>query len=486
MVVASNVDVVMPQMGSSVTEGTISRWLKQVGDTVQADETIVEISTDKVDTEVPAPTAGVVLELLVAEGVTVDVGTRIAVLSTDLSAKPAAAPVAAPPAEVAAPVAAEPVAAPVAAEPVAAPVAAVAAAPAVAERALVTQLAATGEDRAFVSPVVARMVAEHQLDITQIDGTGRGGRVTKKDVENFLAAHASGGGYAAPMAESTAITAPAVAPVAAPPAHKAPAQAPAAPAAALPAAPAAAMPAAPAGNREEIYTFSRVRQVTAKHMRESIETAAHVTQVWEVDLGRVTDIRNRLKPKFKNDYGVSLSFLPFVMRATVEAMAAWPWMNAEVRENDAVIKRYVNLGMAVSVDDGKGLMVPAIKNAETLNLLGLAQAVADLAVRGRSKKLTIDDLTGGTFTITNPGVFGSLYGTPILPVGQVGILDTGAIVRRPMVVEGPDGSEAIAIRPMMYLSISYDHRLIDGAYASQFMAQIRTNLQTWDEEAYGA
>ncbi|MSO47534.1 MAG: 2-oxo acid dehydrogenase subunit E2 [Thermoleophilia bacterium] len=460
MVVASNVDVVMPQMGSSVTEGTISRWLKQVGDTVQADETIVEISTDKVDTEVPAPTAGVVLELLVAEGVTVDVGTRIAVLSTDLSAKPAAAPVAAPPAEVAA------------------PVAAVAAAPAVAERALVTQLAATGEDRAFVSPVVARMVAEHQLDITQIDGTGRGGRVTKKDVENFLAAHASGGGYAAPMAESTAITAPAVAPVVAPPAHKAPAQAPAAPAAAL--------PAAPAGNGEEIYTFSRVRQVTAKHMRESIETAAHVTQVWEVDLGRVTDIRNRLKPKFKNDYGVSLSFLPFIMRATVEAMAAWPWMNAEVRENDAVIKRYVNLGMAVSVDDGKGLMVPAIKNAETLNLLGLAQAVADLAVRGRSKKLTIDDLTGGTFTITNPGVFGSLYGTPILPVGQVGILDTGAIVRRPMVVEGPDGSEAIAIRPMMYLSISYDHRLIDGAYASQFMAQIRTNLQTWDEEAYGA
>lgn len=476
MAVASNVDVVMPQMGSSVTEGTISRWLKQVGDTVQADETIVEISTDKVDTEVPSPTAGVVMELLVAEGVTVDVGTRIAVLSTDLSATPsAAAPVAVPPAEVAAPVEA----APVAAAPVEA--AAVAAAPVT-----VTQLPASGEDRAFVSPVVARMVAEHQLDIAQIAGTGRGGRVTKKDVENFLAARASGGGYAAPMAEPTAVAPPAAAaPVATPPAAASPVAAPPA-AAPTPAAPAAAVAAAPAGNGEEIYTFSRVRQVTAKHMRESIETAAHVTQVWEVDLGRVTDIRNRLKPKFKSDYGVSLSFLPFIMRATVEAMAAWPWMNAEVRENDAVIKRYVNLGMAVSVDDGKGLMVPAIKNAETLNLLGLAQAVADLAVRGRSKKLTIDDLTGGTFTITNPGVFGSLYGTPILPVGQVGILDTGAIVRRPMVVEGPDGSEAIAIRPMMYLSISYDHRLIDGAYASQFMAQIRTNLQTWDEEAYGA
>ena len=479
MAVASSVDVVMPQMGSSVTEGTISRWLKQVGDTVQADETIVEISTDKVDTEVPSPTAGVVMELLVAEGVTVDVGTRIAVLSTDLSATPAAAaPVAAPPAEVAAPVEAAPVAA---APPVMA--AAVEAPPVVAAPEPVTQLPTSGEDRAFVSPVVARMVAEHQLDIAQVAGTGRGGRVTKKDVENFLAARASGGGYAAPMAEPTAV-APA-APVAAPPAAVPPVAAPPA-AAPAPAAPAAAVAAAPAGTGEEIYTFSRVRQVTAKHMRESIETAAHVTQVWEVDLGRVTDIRNRLKPKFKNDYGVSLSFLPFIMRATVDAMAAWPWMNAEIRENDAIIKRYVNLGMAVSVDDGKGLMVPAIKNAETLNLLGLAQAVADLAVRGRSKKLTIDDLTGGTFTITNPGVFGSLYGTPILPVGQVGILDTGAIVRRPMVVEGPDGSEAIAIRPMMYLSISYDHRLVDGAYASQFMAQIRTNLQTWDEEAYGA
>ena len=479
MAVASNVDVVMPQMGSSVTEGTISRWLKQVGDTVQADETIVEISTDKVDTEVPSPSAGVVMELLVAEGVTVDVGTRIAVLSTDLSATPsAAAPVAAPPAEVAAPVEAPPVAAaPVAAAPVEA-------APVAAASEPVTQLPTSGEDRAFVSPVVARMVAEHQLDIAQIAGTGRGGRVTKKDVENFLAARASGGAYAAPMAEPTAVAPPAAAaPVATPPAAPPPA---AAPMPAAPAAPAAAVAAAPAGNGEEIYTFSRVRQVTAKHMRESIETAAHVTQVWEVDLGRVTDIRNRLKPKFKNDYGVSLSFLPFIMRATVDAMAAWPWMNAEIRENDAIIKRYVNLGMAVSVDDGKGLMVPAIKNAETLNLLGLAQAVADLAVRGRSKKLTIDDLTGGTFTITNPGVFGSLYGTPILPVGQVGILDTGAIVRRPMVVEAPDGSEAIAIRPMMYLSISYDHRLVDGAYASQFMAQIRTNLQTWDEEAYGA
>ncbi len=458
MAVASNFDVVMPQMGSSVTEGTISRWLKQVGDTVQADETIVEISTDKVDTEVPSPAAGVIMELLVAEGVTVDVGTPIAVLSTDLTATPVAAAPTTTPIVAAVP---EPLVAVLISEE-SAPVAAVAAP--------VTQLPGDGEGRAFVSPVVARMVAEHQLTLSTIAGTGRGGRVTKADVENFLAARASGGGYAAPLAEPTAV---AVTPTA-----------PATPAA--PAAPAPAVAGASAAAGEEIYSFSRVRQVTAKHMRESIETAAHVTQVWEVDLGRVTDIRTRLKPKFKNDYGVNLSFLPFIMRATVEAMAAWPWMNAEVRGNEAIIKRYINLGMAVSVDDGKGLLVPAIKNAESLNLLGLARAVKDLADRARTKKLNIDDLTGGTFTITNPGVFGSLYGTPILPVGQVGILDTGAIVRRPMVVEGPDGTEAIAIRPMMYLSISYDHRLVDGAYASQFMAQIRTNLQTWDEEAYGA
>jgi 2-oxoglutarate dehydrogenase E2 component (dihydrolipoamide succinyltransferase) len=480
MAVASNVDVVMPQMGSSVTEGTISRWLKQVGDTVAADETIVEISTDKVDTEVPSPAGGVIIEILVAEGVTVDVGTRIAVLSTDPNATPAApaAPAApAPPApEPVAAAPAPPVEAPAPAAPVepAAPAAPVA--------------AGDGEGRAFVSPVVARMLAEHGLDIAQITGSGRGGRVTKKDVEAFLAARASGGALAAPAAEPTAVVAPAPTPAApaAPPAAApaAPAPAAAAPAPAAPAPPAAAPAALAAG--EEVYTFSRVRQVTAKHMRESIDTAAHVTQVWEVDLGRVTEIRSRLKPKFQKDYGVNLSFLPFIMRATVDAIAAWPWMNAEVREGEALIKRYVNLGMAVAVDDGKGLLVPSIKNAETLNLLGLAQAVKDFADRGRAKQLTIDDLTGGTITITNPGVFGSLYGTPIIPVGQVGILDTGAIVRRPMVVAGPDGSEAIAIRPMMYISLSFDHRLIDGAYASQFMAQVKQNLETWDEEAFGA
>jgi 2-oxoglutarate dehydrogenase E2 component (dihydrolipoamide succinyltransferase) len=474
MAVASTIDVVMPQMGSSVTEGTISRWLKQVGDAVQADETIVEISTDKVDTEVPSPGAGVVIELLVAEGVTVEVGTRIAVLSTD----PSAVPVAAPPAAAPAPPVAEAPAAPAPVAPVPAAPAPVAAAPVGDE---------DGEGRAFVSPVVARMLAEHSLDITQITGTGRSSRVTKKDVEGFLAAQASGGSLAAPSAEPTAVVAPpAAAPPAAPAAPVAAPAAPAAPVAAPAAAPAAPAAAVVAGVGEEIYTFSRVRQVTAKHMRESINTAAHVTQVWEVDLGRVTEIRSQLKPKFKATHGVNLSFLPFIMKATVDAIALWPWMNAEVREGEAVIKRYVNLGMAVAVDDGKGLLVPSIKNAESLNLLGLAQAVADFAVRGRGKKLGIDDLMGGTFTITNPGVFGSLYGTPIIPVGQVGILDTGAIVRRPMVVSGPEGGEAIAIRPMMYISLSFDHRLIDGAYASQFMAQVKQNLETWDAEAFGA
>jgi 2-oxoglutarate dehydrogenase E2 component (dihydrolipoamide succinyltransferase) len=406
------------------------------------------------------------------------VGTRIAVLSTDPSAVPVAAPPAAAPVAAPAPPVAEAPAAPAPVAPVPAAPAPVAAAPVGDE---------DGEGRAFVSPVVARMLAEHSLDITQITGTGRSSRVTKKDVEGFLAAQASGGSLAAPSAEPTAVVAPpAAAPPAAPAAPVAAPAAPAAPVAAPAAAPAAPAAAVVAGVGEEIYTFSRVRQVTAKHMRESINTAAHVTQVWEVDLGRVTEIRSQLKPKFKATHGVNLSFLPFIMKATVDAIALWPWMNAEVREGEAVIKRYVNLGMAVAVDDGKGLLVPSIKNAESLNLLGLAQAVADFAVRGRGKKLGIDDLMGGTFTITNPGVFGSLYGTPIIPVGQVGILDTGAIVRRPMVVSGPEGGEAIAIRPMMYISLSFDHRLIDGAYASQFMAQVKQNLETWDAEAFGA
>ena len=492
---ASKIDVVMPQMGSSVTEGTIIRWLKQVGETVQADETIVEISTDKVDTEVPSPVTGVVMEIVAAEGVTVEVGVRIAVLSTDLSATPTATPPKAPIAiePTPAPVAAAPTPAPVVAAPTPAPVVAAptpAAVQAVAPVSVVAPAVVSvddGAERAFVSPVVARMVTEHNLNLSQIVGTGRGGRVTKMDVENHLAARASGGGFAAPSAEPTAVAVSAAAAVAAPVAVTAPvavSAAPVAPVVSVPSPP--TTPTTAAGAGEEIYTFSRVRLVTAKHMRQSLDTAAHVTQVWEADLGRVTDLRSRLKPKFQKDYGVSLSFLPFIMRATIDAMAAWPWINAEVRDGEAIIKRYVNLGMAVSVDDGKGLLVPSIKHAETLNLLGLTQAVKDLAERARAKKLTIDDLSGGTFTITNPGVFGSLYGTPILPVGQVGILDTGAIVRRPMVVAGPDGSEAIAIRPMMYLSISYDHRLVDGAYASQFMAQVRTNLQTWDEEAYGA
>ncbi len=242
----------------------------------------------------------------------------------------------------------------------------------------------------------------------------------------------------------------------------------------------------PTGPLEEIYRFSTIRKVIAKHMTESLQEHAHVTQIVEVDMTRVVGLRKQLKPQFEKTYGVGLSFLPFIMRAVVDGIARWPWLNAEVRGDEAVIKRYVNMGMAVAIDDGKGLLVPVIRNAEQLNLVGLSRAIVDLAGRARSKQLTPDEMSGVTFTITNPGVFGTLVGTPIIPHGSVGIIDTGALVKRPVVVTDEDGNDSIAIRSMMYLSISFDHRLVDGAYGAQFMQQVKRNLETWGVEAYGA
>ena len=463
MAVGSTVDVVMPQMGVSVSEGTVSRWLKAVGDRVEADETIVEISTDKVDTEVPAPAAGTVTEILVPEGETVPVETRLAVIQTGDGPAPEASDEAPEPPAAEAVTEEQPAAE---AEP-----AAETPAPA-AEPVHANGHDGDGDDsmRQVMSPVVARMVAEHGLDIGQIPGTGRGGRVTKRDVEAYLGQDAS---------------APAAAPAATP---SAPSTAPPAPSAA-PAAPApraAEPPLVPSGPLEEIYRFSTIRKVIAKHMTESLQEHAHVTQIVEVDMTRVVGLRKQLKPQFEKTYGVGLSFLPFIMRAVVDGIARWPWLNAEVRGDEAVIKRYVNMGMAVAIDDGKGLLVPVIRNAEQLNLVGLSRAIVDLAARARSKQLTPDEMSGVTFTITNPGVFGTLVGTPIIPHGSVGIIDTGALVKRPVVVTDEDGNDSIAIRSMMYLSISFDHRLVDGAYGAQFMQQVKRNLETWGVEAYGA
>jgi pyruvate dehydrogenase E2 component (dihydrolipoamide acetyltransferase) len=460
------VDVVMPQMGVSVSEGTITRWAKQVGEHVDADETIVEISTDKVDTEVPSPSSGIVTEILVAEGETVDVGTRIAVISpgdgASAEAPAAPAPIAesAPPAPPAPPASEAPAAAAAPAAP------------------LTTddedESNGNGEARSFMSPVVARMVSEHSLDISAIPGTGRGGRVTKRDVEQFLAER--DGTAEAPAAPAAAAPA-----AAAPVAPSAPAAPPAAP---------APRPAIATGSVswgvEESSPLSTIRKVIARNMRASIETAAHVTSVSEVDMTRVVNIRKELNPHYQRDHGVKVSFMPFIMRAVIEAIPHWPWINGELRGDSVVVKKYVNLGVAVAIDDSKGLVVPVIHNAEEKNLLGLTRALIDLADRARKKQLSVDEMSGGSFTITNPGVFGALFGTPIIPPPQVAIIDVEAIVKRPVVITDEFGNDSIGIRSMMYLPISYDHRLIDGAYAAQFMQQVKKNLETFGAADYGA
>jgi 2-oxoglutarate dehydrogenase E2 component (dihydrolipoamide succinyltransferase) len=327
-----------------------------------------------------------------------------------------------------------------------------------------------------VSPVVARMIAEHDLDISAIPGTGRGGRVTKKDVQQFIE-------HGAPAPAAPAAPEVHDVPHFAPPAPEAPpAPAPAPVAASAP----AIVPAAgEAGPGEELYRFNTIRKVIARHMRHSLETAAQVTTVIEVDMTGVVNLRKKWKPEYQKRYGVNLTYVPFVARATIDAIGRWPWVNSEIQGESALIKKYVNLGMAVAVDDSKGLMVPVIHNAEEKNLVGLSRSVIELAEKARTKTLSPDEMSGGTFTITNPGVFGALIGTPIIPEGQVAILDVEAIVKRPMVVTDAHGNDAIAIRHMMFLCLSYDHRLVDGAYAAQFMAQVKQNLESWDEQAFG-
>ncbi|MEP6642562.1 MAG: dihydrolipoamide acetyltransferase family protein, partial [Gaiellales bacterium] len=428
MATGTLVDVVMPQMGVSVSEGTITRWAKAVGETIAADETIVEISTDKVDTEIPSPATGVVKELFAAEGETVPVNTRIAVIDTGRDGGGNGGDAAAPEPEAAA-----------AADPVEAPPA-----PAEAEPAAEARPSGgngNGDGRTFVSPVVARMVAEHGLDISAIPGTGRGGRVTKKDVQQYV----EHGAPAQPAAASAEVH---DVPHFAPPVPEAPVEPAAAPAPVAASAPAPATVEAggEAGPGEELYRFNTIRKVIARHMRHSLETAAQVTTVIEVDMTGIVNLRKKWKPEYQKRYGVNLTYVPFVARATIDAIGRWPWVNAEVRGETALIKKYVNLGMAVAVDDAKGLMVPVIHAAEEKNLVGLSRSVLELADKARTKTLSPDEMSGGTFTITNPGVFGALIGTPIIPEGQVAILDVEAIEKRPVVITDAHGNDAIAIR----------------------------------------
>ena len=479
MATGTLVDVVMPQMGVSVSEGTITKWVKSEGEAIEADETLLEISTDKVDTEVPSPASGVVQQIIVQEGETVAVGTKLAVIAPE--GAEAAAPAEAPPAPEEAPAAEEappePATQEAAAEAVAASSAEGEAAPAVApapppEAAPAASAPAApaapadgqAEGARFVSPVVARIAAEHDVDVSQVPGTGRGGRVTKKDILGFIESGAAAQAPAAPAA-------PAAAP--AEPAPAAPGPAPAA---------AAAAPQPQAGETTEPVTA--MRRGIAEHMRRSLDTSAHVTSAIEVDMSKVTAIRQKLKKEYQAAYGVNPTYLAFVARAAVDTLKDYPWVNGELRGDSIVTRTFVNLGFAVELADGKGLIVPVVKNAETLNLLGMAKAIADVAQRARDKQLLPDDVQGGTFTITNPGGYGTFHGTPVISQPQSGILGTYAVVKRPWVVQDEMGEDVIAIRSIMNLTLTYDHRLVDGALAGRFLRDLRERLQTWDETSY--
>jgi 2-oxoglutarate dehydrogenase E2 component (dihydrolipoamide succinyltransferase) len=492
MAATQTVDVVMPQMGVSVSEGTITKWLKQVGEKIEADEPLLEISTDKVDTEVPSPGTGVVTEILVQEGETVDVGTKLAVIAPEGAEAAAPAPEQAPPepatqeaaaeAAQAAPAEATP---PTREEPAPAPAAEQPAAEQPAPTA--QEQEPSGDGRAFVSPVVARIAAEHGVDPGRVPGTGRGGRVTKQDILKFI----EQGGAAAeaepepePEPAAAAQAAPAEAPPEPPPAPaEAPAPAPPTPAPAP--APAAAQ-AEPSellpGEQEEPVTA--MRRGIAEHMRRSLDTAAHVTSAIEVDMSRVVAIRNKLKPEFQERYGLNPTYLVFIARAVVETLKDYPWINGELRGDKIVTRNFVNLGFAVELAEGKGLIVPVVKNAEGLNLLGITRAVTDIAERARSKRLSPDEVQGGTFTITNPGGYGTFHGTPVISQPQAAILGTYALVRRPWVVEDDRGHNTIGIRAIMNLTLTYDHRLIDGALAGRFLRDLRERLQSWGEADY--
>ena len=463
MATTEAIDVVMPQMGVSVSEGTITKWLKQQGEQVEADEPLLEISTDKVDTEVPSPGTGVLSEILVQEGQTVDVGTKLAVIGGD----GAGAPAETPPQEEAAAAPPEPATAEAAAE-AAAPSSAETPAPAPQPTA---EPAPSANGKTFVSPVVAKIASEHGVDPSQVQGTGRGGRVTKKDILGFIESGAQPAQAAAPAAPA-APTPPE------PPAAPAPAAEPAAKPAPPPAPPAATQPG------ESFEPMSAMRKGIAEHMRHSLDTSAHVTSAIEVDMSKVSAIRAKLKKEYQQSYGVNPTYLIFVARAASETLHEYPWINGEIRGNQIVTRSYVNLGFAVELQDGKGLIVPVVKNAETLNLLGLARAVTDIAQRARDKKLLPDEVQGGTFTITNPGGYGTFHGTPVISQPQAAILGTYAVVKRAWVVQDELGEDVIAIRPIMNLTLTYDHRLVDGALAGRFLRDIREKLESWDESAY--
>jgi pyruvate dehydrogenase E2 component (dihydrolipoamide acetyltransferase) len=421
-------DVIMPQMGESIFEGTITKWLKKPGDKVQRDEPLFEISTDKVDAEIPAPTSGVLQEIKVAEGTTVQVNTVVGVISDGDSASgaKAAAQVGVPPPATEKKETPKP------------------AGPAPAER---REVQIHDED-VRSSPLVRKLAREHNVDLSQVTGSGLGGRITKQDITAFIEKGSTP---------------------------------PAPPLASAPAAATRAVPApAPAVIPGDVVPMSQMRKIIAQRMIESRRTSAHVHCMFEVDMTRLVNLRNRLKNSFEQRNRTRLTFMPFFVRAGIIALQQFPIVNASLEGENIRYHRHVNVGIAVALD--WGLIVPVLKNADELNFLGLQRGITDLGERARSKKLMPQDVEGSTFTITNPGQFGAVFGLPIINQPNSAIMGVGGITKQPVVVTDNDGSDSIAIRSVVHLTLGYDHRLIDGAVADQFMALVKRSLENWSEE----
>jgi len=452
------IDVVMPQMGESIVEGTLTKWLKKAGDRVERDEPLFEISTDKVDTEIPAPSAGTLAEIIVQEGATV--GINIVVGRIEESGSGAGAPAgatAAPPAPKAPepapapePAAAAPPASPAPPTPTAAPAAAAPAAPAPAE----PQAAASEESAGPLSPLVRKMAREYNIDLKQVKGTGAGGRITKQDMEGYMSQQAARTVASAGPAPST----PAPAPPTPPPAPS-------------------DLPPLPRGEaaKARVEPMSTMRQKIAEHMVNSKRVSAHVTTVHKVDMTKVAKIRDRHKADFQQRYGFGLTFLPFVTRAAAAVLRQYPILNASIEGANILYHSDVNIGIAVALENG--LIVPVIRSADEKNIVGLQRSIVDLSTRARSRQLKPDEVQGGTFSITNFGSFGSVFATPVINQPQVAILGVGTVEKTPVVID-----DAIAIRSVCYLALTFDHRLIDGALADQFTGAVKKVLENWAEE----
>jgi len=433
-------NVVMPQMGESIFEGTITKWLKKAGDTVQRDEPLFEISTDKVDAEIPAPASGVLTEIKVAEGKTVEINTVVAVIGG--SGAGSAAPV------------------PAAAVPAAATAEKKAVAPAASAAAPAASASATSGERIRSSPLVRRIAKDNSLDLAQISGTGMGGRITKDDALGYLGQHGKGS-----VAPATTV----------PAAATAPAQAGTQPAT-VPSM--AASIGAPTPG--ELVPLSKMRGIIAQRMVESKHTSAHVHTVFKIDMTRIVRLREKEKSKYEQRNGVKLTYMPFIASAAVSCLRKMPIVNASMEGNAIRYHKNINIGIAVALD--WGLIVPVVKQAEERSFLGIARGIADLAARARAKKLKPDDASGGTFTITNPGIFGEQFGTPVINQPESAILGVGGMFKEPTVLTDADGNDTIAIRSIMRLTLGFDHRIIDGADAGKFMAEMKKTLENWNED----